>query len=370
MRPGHEWTVIEVGLGDRSYPIYAGPGALDDVGRAAADKGFRPPVAVIADDTVGSLYAPRVMHSLGEAGLESFAATFPAGETSKNLKTLASLYDKLAERRVERQSGVIALGGGVAGDMAGFAAATWLRGVPFIQVPTTLLAQVDAAVGGKVGIDHPSGKNLIGAFYQPRAVVIDTLTLKTLPRRQILAGLAEVIKHGVIRDAELFAKVDEWLEKLLDADETVYGEIVPWNCRIKARVVEQDEREGGLRAILNFGHTVGHAVEAVLGYETLLHGEAVAIGMLAEAELGRRLGVTPPDAVDRLRTLLVKAGYPLEKPAVGTHALIEAMYLDKKVQKGVPRFVLPEDIGKVRVAPVERMDLVREVWEDYADWAG
>ena len=356
-------TVITVGLGDRSYPIAAGAGLLSQIGSMAREAGFHSPVPVITDDTVAPLYAETVRHSLEEAGYTAFVLSFPAGEPSKNLETMARLYDGLVERRVERKSGLVALGGGVVGDVAGFAAATYLRGIPFIQVPTTLLAQVDAAVGGKVGIDHAKGKNLIGAFYQPKAVVIDTRTLHTLPLRQLRAGLAEIIKHGVIRDEALFQKVGRSLTPLLTVDEALYQEIIPWNCRIKARVVEEDEKESGLRAILNFGHTVGHAIEALTGYNTYLHGEAVALGMLVEARLGQRLGLTPASVIDALHDLLQQAAFPLEKPDLPSDKLIEAMFLDKKVERGTLRFILPDAIGHVQIVPVDDVCALKEAWD-------
>jgi 3-dehydroquinate synthase len=272
----------------------------------------------------------------------------------------------MINHRIERTSGVITLGGGVVGDMGGYAAASYMRGIPFIQVPTTLLAQVDAAVGGKVGIDHKKGKNLIGAFYQPKAVIIDTLTLKTLPERQIRAGLAEIIKHGVIRDRELFDYVAKSLDNIFAVDQDTFQKLIPWNCQIKANVVEQDEREGGLRAILNFGHTIGHAIEAVAGYDVYLHGEAIAIGMLAEAQLGAKLGITPQDAVEEIHEIFNRANYPLAKPNISSEDLINSMYMDKKVSKGTLRFALPTKIGDTIIHPLHDQAPIREVWDAYA----
>lgn len=359
------FTEIHVGLGDRSYDITVGPGLMDQVGEYAQSLGFHSPVAIITDSHVGPLYAQRVRASLEYTGYRAEVITFPAGETSKNLETVSKLYDGLVPLRPERKSGVIALGGGVVGDVAGFIAATYLRGIPFIQVPTTLLAQVDASVGGKVGIDHPGGKNLIGAFHQPRAVLIDTESLKTLDQRQVRAGLAEVIKHGVIADAELFDRVSTILSALLDVDEAAYREIIPWNCRIKSHVVEQDEKESGLRAILNFGHTIGHAIEALTQYEHYLHGEAVAIGMLVEAELGERLGYTLPETVSRIREMIMRTGYPLQKPDVSADNLINSMFSDKKVDRGKLRFVFPTRVGQVIFQAVEDLEAVRQAWDAY-----
>lgn len=358
-------NIINVGLGDRSYPIKVGANALDNIGESAVDAGFASPVAVITDDTVAPLYAETVQSSLQQAGFESCTITIPAGEPYKNLNTLSTIYDEMVEHRIERTSGVITLGGGVVGDMGGYAAASYMRGIPFIQVPTTLLAQVDAAVGGKVGIDHKKGKNLIGAFYQPKAVIIDTLTLKTLPERQIRAGLAEVIKHGIIRDRELFDTVSQSLDTIFAIDTATYQKLIPWNCQIKADVVEQDEREGGLRAILNFGHTIGHAIEAVAGYDVYLHGEAIAIGMLAEAQLGAKLGITPNDAVDEIHEIFKQAKYPLAKPEIRSEDLIHSMYMDKKVSKGTLRFALPTKIGDTVIHSLDDVAPIREVWSAY-----
>ncbi|MDX9752361.1 MAG: 3-dehydroquinate synthase [bacterium] len=356
--------VIHVGLGDRSYPITVGSGILDTLGSVVRSHGFRSPLAVITDDRVASLYGERALASLREAGFEASLLIFPEGEPSKTLQTIASLYDGMVKLKPERKSGLIALGGGVAGDMAGFVAATYLRGMPFIQVPTTLLAQVDSSVGGKVGVDHAGGKNLIGAFHQPVQVLIDTATLKTLDPRQVKAGLAEVIKHGVIRDERLFEKIKTELDSLLRIDERVYQEIVPWNCRIKAQVVEQDEREHGLRAILNFGHTIGHAIESLTGYETYLHGEAVALGMWMEARLGCRLGITPLDVVASLESLLRQVGYPLERPSISGDQLVESMYHDKKVEEGTLRFIFPTRIGDVGIHAVQDVQSIKKVWEE------
>lgn len=368
MNPQSKITEIVVGLGERSYPIQVGAKLLDEIGPLAASMDFRSPVVIISDDRVAPLYAQRVQTSLERSGLRGELLVFPAGETSKHLGTVSHLYDGMVRVNPERKSGVIALGGGVAGDIAGFVAATYLRGIPFIQAPTTLLAQVDASVGGKVGVDHAGGKNLIGAFYQPKAVIIDVETLNTLSSRERLAGLAEVIKHGVIADAQLFERTRRALSGLLASDLELFEEIIPWNCRIKASVVEQDEKESGLRAILNFGHTIGHAIEALTGYETYLHGEAVAIGMALEAELGLRLGVTPRDAVVSLRALIEDAGFSLAKPNIDAQDLVESMYRDKKVEDRTIRFILPTRIGDVTIRPVNEIHLIEELWDSF-HWA-
>ncbi|TMA96851.1 MAG: 3-dehydroquinate synthase, partial [Deltaproteobacteria bacterium] len=270
---------VHVDLGARSYPVVIGAGLLAEVGPRLAAAGYRGRCALVTSERVGALYREPVAASLGQAGFAPVAVEIPDGEEHKNLAWLA-----------ERRSPLIALGGGVVGDLAGFAASTLLRGLPLVQVPTTLLAQVDAAIGGKTGINHALGKNLIGAFHQPRLVVIDVATLRTLPRREFVAGLAEVIKYGVIRDAELFATLEARLEALLGLEEAVLVPVVAACCRHKAAVVAADEREeGGERAVLNFGHTVGHALEVLTEYRRLLHGEAVAIGMVAAARVSRTL---------------------------------------------------------------------------------
>lgn len=361
--PSHE--SIPVGLGDRSYPIHVGPGVLNRVGEEARSLGFEPPVIVISDTNVAPLYSEAVQKSLEDAGLRSEVIAFTAGEASKHLGTMGELYDGMVRARPERKSGVIALGGGVVGDMGGFVAATYLRGIPFIQVPTTLLSQVDASVGGKVGIDHSGGKNLIGAFYQPRAVLIDLNTLSTLPKRELRAGMAEVIKHGVIRDAELFEFVDESMSGLMDCSLDLYQTLIPWNCKIKASVVEEDEKEQGVRAILNFGHTIGHAIETLTKYETYLHGEAIALGMLAEARLGARLNITPAAIEEKIRQICTRAGFDLSMPQISCDDLTESMYRDKKVQKGQLRFVFPDRIGHVQIVPVESADEIRVVWDSF-----
>ncbi len=358
---------ISVGLGDRSYTITVQPGLLDRVGEYACSQNLQSPIPIIADETVSGLYGQRVVSSLRDAGYETQILSFPPGEASKNLDTVARLYDGMVKINPERKSGVIALGGGVTGDIAGFVAATYLRGIRFIQIPTTLLADVDSSVGGKVGVDHSGGKNLIGAFHQPVAVLIDPNTLQSLDRKQIRAGLAEVIKHGIIADADLFNTIRAKLISLLAIDRDEYCQIIPWNCRIKAHVVEQDERENGLRAILNFGHTYGHAIESLTGYKQFLHGEAVAIGMLMEAQLGCKLGITPFQVVVEIRDMLKNAGFPLAKPEIPADALLNGMLHDKKVEKGKLRFVLPVCIGQVVIHPVEDLDGLREIWNDYRE---
>ncbi len=350
---------IVVGLGDRSYPIVLGHGVLAETGVWL--KEVAPPgrCALVTNPTVGALYADTVIRSAAAAGFEPVRIDVPDGEEHKNLASLARIYDGLVDAALERNSPLLALGGGVVGDLAGFAAATYLRGIPYLQLPTTLLAQVDSSVGGKTGIDHPRGKNLIGAFYQPRAVLIDLATLRTLPRRQLLAGFAEVVKYGAILDADLFAFLEQKLAQVLALDTAVLQHVVRRCCELKAQVVERDERESGERAVLNFGHTIGHALESVTGYTRFLHGEAVAIGMVAEARVSAALGLCRPEIVERLRALLERAGLPVELPAdIDSEKLAGAIELDKKVRGGKVKFVALEALGRTRFVLLTNREIV------------
>ncbi len=350
---------IVVGLGDRSYPIVLGHGVLAETGVWL--KEVAPPgrCALVTNPTVGALYADTVIRSAAAAGFEPVRIDVPDGEEHKNLASLARIYDGLVDAALERNSPLLALGGGVVGDLAGFAAATYLRGIPYLQLPTTLLAQVDSSVGGKTGIDHPRGKNLIGAFYQPRAVLIDLATLRTLPRRQLLAGFAEVVKYGAILDADLFAFLEQELAQVLALDTAVLQHVVRRCCELKAQVVERDERESGERAVLNFGHTIGHALESVTGYTRFLHGEAVAIGMVAEARVSAALGLCRPEVVERLRALLERAGLPVELPAdIDSEKLAGAIELDKKVRGGKVKFVALEALGRTRFVLLTNREIV------------
>jgi len=342
-------ATVQVGLGDRAYSIVIGTGVLDETGPQLAAI-VRPGLAVVVSNpTVGRLYRARVTASLEAAGFRVAGIEIPDGEEHKNLAWVAFAYERLIEAHAERSTPVLALGGGVIGDLAGFVAATYLRGVPFVQVPTTLLAQVDSSVGGKTGVNLPAGKNLIGAFYQPRLVLGDIGVLQSLPRRQFLAGLAEVIKYGVILDAELFALVEAELDRILQQDAGLLRRIVRRCCELKAAVVERDERESDHRAILNFGHTLAHAVETLTEYKRFLHGEAVAIGMAFAARLSRARGLCDETTVERLVALLTRAGLPVAVPpdAAGP-ALVLAIETDKKVAGGKVKFVCVEAIGRSR----------------------
>ena len=356
---------VNVPLGGRSYDILVGGGVLKSLGAECRKLGLGALCAVVTDANVGPRYAKAAVASLKAAGFEPIVCTVKAGETSKSLKVVGALYDQFATHRLERKSFVVALGGGVVGDLAGFVAASYLRGIPFVQVPTTLLAQVDSSVGGKVGVNLKAGKNLVGAFHQPRLVLCDLDTLRTLPKREFRAGLAEVIKYGVIHDEPLFRRLEAQLPKLLKLDPKTLAEVVARCCEIKAEVVGQDETETGLRAILNFGHTIGHAIENTAGYGKYLHGEAISIGQVAAAHLSKELLQLSGESVERIRQLFVAAGLPvtIRLNAVQTRRLFEAMKLDKKVSAGEIKFVLAEQLGKVRWGCQVPEGLIREVLE-------
>ena len=341
---------VRVSLGDRSYDIRIGRGLLPSLGTRCAELGWRGRCAVITDSAVGPLHADAALASLRAAGFQPVLLTVPAGEKSKSWAAVGRCHDQLAAHRLERRSFIVALGGGVVGDLAGFVAATYLRGIDFVQVPTTLLAQVDSSVGGKTGVNLRAGKNLVGAFHQPRLVLCDLATLDSLPDREFRSGLAEVIKYGIIRDPALFRRLERDLDRLVARDPDTLGAVVARCCAIKAEVVGADETESGLRAILNFGHTVGHAIENSSGYGHHLHGEAISIGQVAAADLSVALtGLKPSDA-DRIRVLFERAGLPVTLPLnpARTRRLLQAMRLDKKVSDGEVRFVLAERIGSVR----------------------
>lgn len=357
---------ITVPVGERAYPIRIGSGLLAQVGTWTRDVLGTSRVALVQDATVAELYGVAVRESLEAAGHQVHPVIVPPGEASKSLDELSRLYAAFAEARLDRKSAVLVLGGGVAGDLGGFAAATYLRGLPFVQVPTTLLAQVDSSVGGKTGIDLPTGKNLVGAFHQPSLVVVDLDTLATLPEREFVAGLAEVIKYGVIADAELFQYLEEQRTAILARSPEALTHIIARSCEIKAQVVGADERESGLRAILNYGHTVGHSIEAVAGFGVYAHGEAIAIGMVAAGELSARRTGLDQETAARIRRLLVEYGLPVRLNAPLPQAeLLQAMQLDKKTVGGELRFVLAREIGSVVTQPVPE-EAVRTVLGEIA----
>src|SRR5713226_4888437 len=340
-------SALKVLLGQRSYPILIGNNLLARLGDECRQLDLGPRYALLTDTNVARRFAGAAVASLENAGFVGAVLAFPPGETAKSLKTVQRCYDHLAKHRLERSSFIVALGGGVVGDVAGFVAATYLRGLAFVQVPTTLLAQVDSSVGGKVGVNLEAGKNLVGAFHQPRLVLCDLDALGTLPEREYRAGLAEVIKYGIICDADFFARLERDMAKLLRREPKVLGSVVARCCEIKSDVVRQDETESGLRAILNFGHTVGHALEAISRYGKYLHGEAISIGQVAAAKLSARvLGLSQID-VERIRSLFGSARLPTELKLDSAQRLklISAMQLDKKVSAGEIKFVLAKRIG-------------------------
>jgi 3-dehydroquinate synthase len=339
---------LRVELGDNSYPLVVGTGLLNSVGELLIPHIKSNKVLIVSDAYVKTRYMPIVLKSLKNAGLDVRTIEVPVGEESKSLVQFSRIQDSLVEHQLDRGSMLIALGGGVIGDLAGFAAAVYMRGIPYVQIPTTLQAQVDASVGGKTAINHPKGKNLIGAFHQPKLVVIDVDTLKTLPQRDIRAGLIEVIKMGVIRDEPLFERVEENLEALLNLDDTTLIEIISQACVNKAEIVAKDEKESGLRMVLNYGHTFGHALEAMTHYNRYRHGEAVSIGMHCAAQLATNLRMFSETDFQRQRALLKRAKLPITFPTDLTpEALCDAMYLDKKTLGGKLRLILPTRIGEV-----------------------
>jgi 3-dehydroquinate synthase len=335
---------LNVALGERSYPIYVGPGLLERA-ELIAERLPQRRAAVITNSTVGPLYLERLRTALEGRGIATFPISIPDGEIHKDWETLNRIFDTLLENRCERGTTLIALGGGVVGDITGFAAAVYQRGVPFIQIPTTLLAQVDSSVGGKTAINHPLGKNMIGAFYQPRAVISDTDTLLTLPPRELAAGIAEVVKYGLIYDAAFFDWLEANMARLLKSDPEAMAYAIERSCAIKAEIVALDEREDGVRALLNYGHTFGHAIETATGFGTWLHGEAVAAGMVLAARLSHHLGMIGATEVRRIAKLLASANLPVTAPELGLERYLELMGHDKKVQGGRIRFVLLERLG-------------------------
>ena len=342
---------LQVDLGDRSYPIAIGQSLLSDVGLVGRYiTGQR--VAVVTNTTVAPFYLDRLTETLTAAGKQVTPIILPDGEEEKTVANLMRIFDVLLAEKCDRKTTLIALGGGVIGDMTGFAAATYMRGVPFVQVPTTLLAQVDSSVGGKTGINHPLGKNMIGAFYQPQAVIADTATLNTLPARELSAGLAEVIKHGAVIDAAFFDWIEANIGPLMARDAAALAYAIQRSCEIKADVVRQDEREGGLRAILNFGHTFGHAIEAGMGYGKWLHGEAVGCGMVMAADLSLRLGYIDAHAKARIAALIKAAGLPVTAPDLGVERWLELMQVDKKNEGGQIKFILLCPLGAPIIATV------------------
>lgn len=345
--------LLNADLGERSYPISIGPSLLAD-GALLARHVHGGKVAIVTNTTVAPLYLARVEAGLRSAGKQVMTVVLPDGEEHKTWPSLMQIFDALLANKADRKTTLVALGGGVIGDLTGYAAASYMRGADFIQVPTTLLSQVGSSVGGKTGINHPLGKNMIGAFYQPRAVIADTPTLETLPARELSAGLAEVIKHGAIIDAAFFDWIEANIGKLMARDKGALAYAIARSCEIKADVVRQDEREGGLRAILNFGHTFGHAIENGLGYGQWLHGEAVGCGMVMAADLSQRMGLVGEATVARVRALVEAAGLPVKAPDLGAERWIELMEADKKNEGGAIKFILLKPLGAPSITNAPR----------------
>ena len=350
---------LTVDLGDRSYPIHIGAGLLDRADLILPHLRQKR-VAIVTNTTVGPLYLDRLTATLKNAGVDVLAIVLPDGEAYKNWETLNLIFDALLTNRAERKTTLIALGGGVIGDLTGFAAASYQRGVPFIQVPTTLLAQVDSSVGGKTGINHPLGKNMIGAFYQPQVVLADTETLNTLPERELSAGLAEVIKYGLIRDLPFLDWLEANMDRLVARDPEALAYAIRRSCENKAEVVAADEREAGQRALLNLGHTFGHAIEAGMGYGVWLHGEGVSAGTMLAADLSCRMGNISQADVERIDALFKRAGLPTVAPNLGTEEYLKHMGVDKKVEAGIIRFVLFRKLGEAYVCGDAPTDLLNQ----------
>ncbi|MFB3894705.1 MAG: 3-dehydroquinate synthase [bacterium] len=347
--PASNHKKIMVKLAKRSYPIYIEPGLLTQIHRYIKKLSIGKQIALITNPTVGNLYAETVKSELCQAGLQPVIFAIPDGEWYKNLDVVRDLYSRLLEQGFDRNSAIVALGGGVIGDLAGFVAATYLRGIPFIQIPTTLLAQVDSSVGGKVGVNLLEGKNLVGSFYQPILVLIDPTVLTTLPERELKSGLAEVIKHGVIYDTAFFGWLEKNIPQILDLDLQCLTTIIARSCEIKAEVVSLDEIEHGLRAILNFGHTIGHAIETLTGYERYRHGEAVAIGMVAAGKLAQSITRFNPQESIRLINLINATGLPTAIPNLAISKFLDTIYRDKKITNHMLRMVLPQKLGQVKI---------------------
>ncbi len=352
-------SVLSVNLAENGYDIVIEHGALVSLGNRCREVGLKGVAAVISNPTVSALYGAEVKKSLVTAGFSVVLIDIPDGEEFKNSTTLNRLYDDLLAAGVDRGSFIVALGGGVVGDVAGYAAATWMRGIPFVQVPTTLLAQVDSSVGGKTGIDHPKGKNLIGAFYQPRLVLIDINTLTTLDRRQFRAGLAEVIKYGVVIDRPFFEFVESNCAAILEMKPDVLIDIILRSCHIKAQVVEMDEKEAGLRAILNYGHTLGHAFETLSGYQCLVHGEAVAIGMVLASRISVAKGICSRDDAARICALISRCGLPVDIPPYDRQQLLNTVAADKKSKSGSITFICNKGIGMYAMSQHTSEELLR-----------
>ncbi len=352
---------VRVDLRERGYPIFIGEGLFAQAGSRLRDGGIGGRICLVSTPPVFDLYGATVRDSLVVAGYDVVVESVPDGEETKSLATAERLYDRAIACGLDRTSTYVALGGGVVGDLTGFVAATYMRGLPFVQMPTTLLSQVDSSVGGKVAVNHPRGKNMIGAFHQPRAVIIDVASLETLSRRDYLAGIAEIIRYGAACDADFFTFLEENMGSLLDGESAVLKEAIRTSCAIKARIVSADEHEtSGLRSTLNFGHTFAHALEAVTGYGLYRHGEAVAIGMVCAARMAARLGICDAEVAGRQEALVRAAGLPTSMGEVDPAKIMAAMALDKKAEGGKVKFVLTEKIGRANIY----MDISHDILEE------
>src|SRR3989441_3547945 len=353
--------IVDVNLGSRSYRIVVASGALQSVGERLRELRLGSRAALVSDGAIMRLYGKTVVASLESAGFTVTTIDVPEGEAAKTLTVAEHCWDQLLTAGLDRTSTVLALGGGAVGDVAGFAAATYMRGINFVQLPTTVLAQVDASIGGKTAIDHPLGKNMIGAFHQPRLVVVDPAVARTLPEREFRSGLAEVAKHGIVLEAEYFAELERDVKRLLTRELGVLERIIGGSCRLKASVVERDERESELRHVLNYGHTIGHALEAATGYARFAHGEAVSLGIVAEARLAWRLGIADEETVRRQERLLAALGLPVRAPAIDADRVLAAIRRDKKARDGRVPFVLAPRIGAFQLQYDVPWDVVRAV---------
>ena len=357
-------SIISVNLPENSYSIYVGNNGLSSLGKKLKELKIGKKILVVSNPEIFNYYGQITIDSLQNAGFDVNYHLIPAGESYKTYDSIAQVFDRALECKLERNSTMVALGGGVVGDMTGFASATWLRGMNFVQVPTSLLAMVDASVGGKTGINHPQGKNLIGAFHQPKLVLIDPTVLKTLPEREFKAGMAEVVKYGVIWDKDLFEQLEEaqTLDSLDNIKPTLLNDILSRSCQAKADVVAQDEKESGLRAILNYGHTIGHAIESLTNYNTFVHGEAVAIGMVAAGRIAVAMNLWNEAESQRQDKLLEKIGLPTKIPNyLKVDKIIDHLQNDKKVKDGKVRFVMPTEIGKVIITDQVTNDILSQV---------
>ncbi len=356
-------SIVQVKLPHTSYKVAIASNSLSQLGSHLEPLNLGKKILLISNPEIFDYYGDLVVNSLAKSGFEVFTHLIPPGEPYKTLDSIAQIYDTALENRLERSSTMVALGGGVIGDMTGFAAATWLRGINFVQVPTSLLAMVDASIGGKTGVNHPQGKNLIGAFYQPRLVFIDPLVLKTLPVREFRAGMAEVIKYGIIWDQDLFSQLEraKTLDNLDSLSQELLQTIITRSCQAKVDVVSQDEKEAGLRAILNYGHTIGHAIESLTGYETINHGEAVGMGMVAAGKIAVKLQLWTEEEAKQQDNLIAKVGLPTGFPkTLEIEKVIDILQTDKKVKAGKVRFILPTEIGKVIISDRVSSEIIRD----------